>query len=293
MLTSVAIDHIKRLTGELDLFTDYSPPSPDLITRQLYPPLPVTGDRLVWGFHILSRAEEAGQQELICTACSLSPKDQIITALELENRGGRYTWDEKLNIYNFLSRENLLYGSITDEIEALLDEGKGTFVQIEKFASLPPHIRALVADNAVDLKTAVNAENLPPAAVSIFREHCTGLSFSNRKNLLLWISETARRESMNDSAVSALTEEVCTASRPPEEARKKRFPELTKLQDQFERFKKEHLSNSGVKLSPPPGFEGSRYSVQFSFESEKELRRRVHSLSVLIEKSDELFRLLH
>jgi hypothetical protein len=293
MLEHVTIDHISKLTHELDLFTDSSPISRDLITRHLYPPVPISGNRLVWGFHLLSEAKAAGRQELLCSRDTLAPTEQIITALELENRKGRYTWDEKLNIYNFLCRENLLHGPVTARIEKLLDEGKAPFVQVETFAALPPHIRTLVAENSIDLKTAVNVENLPPAAVNLYRKCCAGLSFSNRKNLLLWISETARRECMHESAVTALTEKICTASHPLDEAVKRRFPKLTKLHNRFDRFVIEHLRNSGVKLAPPPGFEGSRYSVQFSFESERELRRRVNSLNTLIEKSDELFRLLH
>lgn len=70
-----------------------------------------------------------------------------------------------------------------------------------------------------------------------------------------------------------------------------RFPHLTQAQNSFDRLKGELKLGGNPSLRPPPGFEGNRYTITFSFENLSELkdhRKRIEK----IEKSDQFVQLL-
>ncbi len=127
---------------------------------------------------------------------------------------------------------------------------------------------------------------------------------------MLW--EIAQRDALGDEELAAVVSEVAgaagSAGRRPHEAagaasadpardplsalRRRRYPTLSGLEARFEAIAGRALSGSGVRLSPPPNFEGSRFTVEFTFDSRRELEKRVEALSALEDEVDELSRLL-
>jgi hypothetical protein len=289
------VDTEKLLSGDrrFDLFTETRAPDDEILKRELYNPLPLAGDRLVWGFGIARRVEALGLERMLCADIEEErPGELLRLALLLEGRAGRYTWPEKERILDFMKQ----YG-LTDAAAAISEWVEGRrepeFIsRVTLYSALDPDLKRLLDDGLIDFKTASRIRDLPH---SLF-EHLLGsqnaLSFSERRLTSLYIAEIIRRDGLPAKQAGELVKKVFADEKPPARAATLRYPRLTDAEKRFTRFKERHLKGSGISLHAPPYYEGSEFHIEFRFRDYSQYVKRADKLSGLKENINELFQIL-
>jgi hypothetical protein len=280
---------------EMDLFPDSPPVPAELLQRGLHPPLAASGRHLVWGFALLAAARAAGVRQLACRRLGPLPPAQMLgLALRLENRAGSFSWREKENLLAYArgpgrSEEGpLRLAPLAPLIEGHEDAHLDS--RLERYASLPAASKRLVAAGQLDLKSARLLGQLPAQVLEIAGS--APLTFSRRRQFLLLLREVARREQLPSAGVTALAARLLAAPRPLAALEGLRFPMLTALRERFEELAAALWRGSGVRVEPPPYFEGGTFSVRLEFASPESLRRKIAVLRKIQGQADELFELL-
>jgi hypothetical protein len=168
-----------------------------------------------------------------------------------------------------------------------------TEFSIEEFSEedgLRPDLRRLVDEGRIDLKTARLAREIPQDFLAEFEAVLARLSFSNTRIFLARLREVLAGKQPEEAA--ALKERLLAAPSPAEELRRIRMPELAELEERFASIRGRLLKGTGVSLKAPPYFEGSRFTVEFSFGSREELRGKIRALERLAAAGEELYELL-
>jgi hypothetical protein len=276
---------------EFDLFLRPREVASVQLEHHLYPPLPVTDEHLIWGFALLKQAEEAGVDSLMCRKLEVGPLEGLVIALTLENRCGQYSWREKSNIYTFLEHHGYLADS--DKVAPLVEKGGSFAEQVQKFHTLSDTAAELVDRGMLDLKTGLRVKTLPESVFSLFLHSSCDLSFSTRRLVMAWLFEIAVRDQLAAAKVEELAREILDSDKPKQCCQHHRFPGLSAMYEEFEAFRKQHLSGSGIEITPPPSFEGERFTVTFSFNSTRNLEEKINTLKKIRDHSDEMFRLLY
>jgi hypothetical protein len=288
-----AVSDLRRLSSDLDIFTGSAPESRELLDLDLYPPLPVSHTRLIWGYHILRAAEEAGKEELVCRLLpDPGPAEMLRLALHLEARTGRYTWPEQESCLAFLTRHAPEISAV--EIAPLLTGKADPRLpeRIDAFSRLALPLKTLVAGGLLDLKSALRLRSLPESVFRRLAGAGEALTFSRRRLLLNQLEEIRRRERLQEPELLRLLSEALEAEDPPAVVRRRRYPVLTGLEERFRALKRDALEGSGIRLEAPECFEGENFTVSFSFRNRAGLARKLTRLRALEDKSDELFTLL-
>ncbi|MCL2293739.1 MAG: hypothetical protein FWC36_02580 [Spirochaetes bacterium] len=273
----------------------------ELVKKDLYPLPVVDNENVVWGFHIIAAAAKLGIKNLLCRSLNsqalskeFSKEEKLLITLQCENRKNNYSWEEKEKIYLFIVKE--LDGKVSDSVLSRIQH-EGLFMNsVSLYNSFPAHLKNLIQKNIVDLKTAKNCTAINERAWEELEPYLLTLTFSNRRIFLTNLSELLKKNALDkefDSSKSfSFVKKLLEKKNPLEAVFKARYPDFSSCTERFNQFNSEVLKDSGIKLKQPPYFEGNSYSVEFSFRSKKHLEKIINRLSVLKEKSDEIFRLL-
>ncbi len=291
----LSIGTLEGLKKNLDIFCKSEIPSRELLQLGLYSPLLVCRENLVWGFHILYAASELGEEELFCkNVGGLTIKEMLKLALKLEARPGRYSWIEKENMFMLLRSVDDAPG--LGELSGLIEgrEDPNLADKIESFSQLNPSLKQLVAEQLLDLKTALKARYIPEAVFLLMHEAEKKklFSFSSRRLFLLRLSEIILKKRMNNLEILSSLERALTAGNPLEMITRLRYPELSQMEDRFDLLRNSIFKGTGIRLEAPSFFEGDSFSVSFNFNNSKNLAGKIHALANLKGKCDELFALL-
>jgi hypothetical protein len=303
-MDDISLSEIENLRRDFDVFVrpEAGRYDPGLLERGIYPPLPVMGEYLVWGFRLVEVFRTAGLDTVrtvrLPGRLPGDPAGAVVTALKLEDRRDGYSWEEKEKLAGLIEEFGL---SEADKrrIEGYV-QAKGSFLAaLPQYRSLPPELKNMVEAGAMDLKTAWTARSLPDKTLSRLDELAADLSFSRRRELFVMTAEITARDGLSEEGLSDfvdLLEEAAgpeTTDDPVAAARRVRFPELGSLERKFAAIKDRFLAGSGIDLRAPKNFEGSRFSVSFAFETDRQLDRIIDSLKTLRDNTDELYRLLY
>ncbi len=280
------------LGRRFDLFTGGLSPDESLLQRKLIPPLPVSRGELVWGFHVLETARSLHVDTLPAEYNDVDDKKALELALRLENRRDGYSWEEKARILDCMGAPGAAGNAV--EIESLV-QSEGSFIPgAERYTALPKHIRILVENGMLDLKSAEAVEGLTPPVAREIVTSARSFTFSERRQIFTWIYEIIERDRRSESEGTELVRRL--ASEAPvfiAGCRQARFPELNRLETELREFKENYLKGSGVDLQPPPQFEGDRFEIRFRFKDDRQLDKIIRTLNKVRENSDELYRLLY
>jgi hypothetical protein len=300
----VALSELLGLSRDLDIFAA-SPPYPEELLQQgLHPPLPLAAGLLVWGFPILRRAAQRGLEALPCVGLPPLPRRELLRiALQLEGRAGSYGWSEKEGMLRFLEGPAEEAGGEAGgegsepgrELEALgpLIEGcpaPKLAARLAGFRALPALLQQLLERGWLELETAHRVRELPEEVFALLGR--SRLSFAQRRLFLQDLFEVGRRDGLAPGELSALAQGLLGAAQPLAELQRLRSPTLATLSRRFQELSRELLSGSGVRLLPPPAFEGDSFCIRFQFRSARGLSRALNALQRLREGSDELLALL-
>jgi hypothetical protein len=294
---------IGSLSTELDIFSGGRAPRPDLIEKNLYPPLPICSHTLIWGFPILRSAERRRLRQVNCLVIPACPPIEMLSlALKLENRAGSFSWPEKERMWQYLAAseaasEDLstsptltdLFSDLSPLIEGHPDPQLAA--KTAAFAALPQGLKTLVAEGQVDLKSADRVRSLPEEVFAGLQ--AGGLTFSQRRQFLNELFEVSRRGELTQEEIRGVADQAFRDKNPIDTVRRQRFPTLSALDRRFSVLEEQLLRGSGVKVKPPPYFEGDNLTVEFQFDSAESFNRKLNALHSLEGHLDALLELLH
>lgn len=284
-------DELLLTPGRFDIFDKNSAVDSELLTAGLYLPVPLWKGEPVWGFNIARSAIRSGIGDLVCTTLQGSAETALLTALKLENRTGKYTWEERLAIADLAETLNVSVAGAGNAVSIAVDGDGGFLTRIAEFRGLPPWLRVLVAEKRLDLKSATRIDTIP-------REVCeqvsaySGFSFSEFRLFLTDLSEVLLRDSVSADQAISLTATLLEAVKPLKALAEVRYPALSDTHRRFAHIEREYVDNTGIKVDPPAYFEGDSYTVTFSFRNGAELKRKSEVLGRLVEACDRLEELL-
>ena len=290
----LSLEALADTSSELDLFADRPEADPLLLQQGLHPPLPLSGDTLVWGFGLLRQAARMGLRELPVRSLPPLPGVELLAlALRLEGRAGGYSWREKENMLRFArgraeSGETVELASLSPWIEEHPDPQLQS--RIERFARLPPTIKEAVGAGRLDLKSGELAARMPAEIIPLLDS--APLSFSRRRRFLTLLLEVSRRDRLSAEQVEELARRLLESQQPLEALADLRYPTLKDLREDFAALADSLWKGSGVRLDPPPYFEGGGFSVAFTFTGPDNLARKLQALEKVAEHAHELFALL-
>jgi len=292
-MKKIPVKELNLLSKDLDIFKDTPCPDSEIINLHLYPPLPVSGDSIIWGFHLLKKAVEMGIKYLHTVTLPNQKKlESLKLSLKLEARSGQYLWEEKERMVQFVGDFSLFDSEIVLLIEG--QENAGYTRNLAEYISLNPAEKDLVSKNQLDIKTASRIKELPDEIFVLLEKYKKNkkLTFSNQRILLTQFLDVVKRDKLNKDKVIALFKKIISKKDPVSEIGYIRYPQLSNLIKRFEAVKMNILKGTGVKLEAPPYFEGDSYNISFNFKSKKQLSRKIAFLKELESKTDELFKLL-
>ena len=282
-------DALIKSPGTFDVFHRVHRVTLRILELGLYPPLPVNGEILVWGFHVVEAAHAFGHKELMCRHVQGSHHDLLSIALELEDRTGSYSVAERAAIAGLVAKADI--HDNLDGLSRLITGGVGFFKQMRSFSELPSWMQGIVAEGKLDIKHGVRFATLPRRVCEMATTD-RALSFSQVRLFLTYVQEAGTRDGLGADALADRVSEILAGSSPLEQVRTWRYPILTKLEGAFEDVRNRYLSETGITLKPPDNFEGDSYAVSFSFRNRGDLTRRIDKLKALKQACDELERLL-
>ena len=159
-------------------------------------------------------------------------------------------------------------------------------------ATLSPHLRPFVEEGVLSLSILplftqkIDAETQLPLA-HLFQKY--RYSFQKQREIITHLYEISRVQSLSvaqflqspefTELTKNETDKGASAGAIRNYIRKKRYPELAQAEIQFmENLKKLRLSEK-IQLSPPEGFEGNTFKIQFTFTHPEELVEIIQNLT--------------
>jgi ParB family chromosome partitioning protein len=188
---------------------------------------------------------------------------------------------------------------LLDEIMPLLDLERSTML-LDRYKKLPllePDILTALASGKLHERLAFGLATLEPrdrlAFASLFAE--LPYSVSNQEELLELVTEIAQRDKLTIPQVIQGAKEIALAEahhRPQRQQAQalrtymqaRRAPRLTARKERFAKEVKELGLPAGVRLLPPPSFEGPQWRLECSFKRGDELVEMLRQTARLAEK---------
>jgi ParB family transcriptional regulator, chromosome partitioning protein len=160
-----------------------------------------------------------------------------------------------------------------------------------KVPKLEEQVRMSIATQRISLRVAGLMMTLDSDDRLKVNELFTALklSFNQQWEVIQWIIEVASREGrppkevLEDDAVTDIVNNS-EMSNPIKSKtivkilRKRRFPSLVKAEKAFKKGVSKLSLPQGVKIIPPPFFEGEKYRLEIGFSQGKELKEKVERL---------------
>jgi len=289
-----SLSNLKSLGREFDLFERRQPKEylSFLLAKELYPPLPLSPQGLVWGYSLLEVAEELAYHELNCVCIREGQVLRLLEmALRLENRSGHFSLFEQERLYLFIKKHQLLAELVG--IMPLIEttSAQAWLERIACFNCFSQPLKLLLTAGLIDFKTAQRYADLPPQVFELFLENQKRLSFSERRLALQYLWEIGKRDQLSPTAILALAQATLTRAAGLRHLWEQRFPKLSGLKAQLACLTAE-LKASGIEVSPPPNFEGEELAFSFGASSPSSFRRKLKALKSFEVKVDQLFKLL-
>lgn len=267
-------------------------PVEELLRQRLYPPLPLwdrgghKGRTMVWGKRILEKLLELEVQELLVRKFDpgeLTLPQALILWIELEHRKEEWTWSELVYLYQYLQEHRI---TLPAPLLIALLGPEGNWYRVEQFIQLSEPLKQLVLEEKLDLKAAFRAKSIPSEAIEQLIPVLKSFSYSERRIFLRLFYEAMQRDCLDFQKSIGLANRLMHTPKPLEELYRIRYPTLKRLEETFHATVDTFLKGTGIKVTPPPYFEGTHFKVEFSFEKGSQLQRKALTLQKLSERID-------
>jgi len=253
----------------------------------------VSGFRRIEAFRRLKRPEI----DVAVIASDTRPGDCVMLAVA-EN-----SLQRPLNQLEQSRAYRLLYGCFREDQEvekiskALKLPSTLTIIhKLKRLCDLPPAIQQAILSETISMPTAFELNKLTePEGLRFIRLFTRlKLSLNKQRQVMNLAGEISAREGISISDV--LDDTVLQAVLENEEMdrghksgktisllKKRRFPEISRFESEFECNMKQLKLGKEIKLIPPPHFEGTVYTLSLQFEDRADLLRRRKTIDQMLE----------
>jgi ParB family chromosome partitioning protein len=186
-----------------------------------------------------------------------------------------------------------------------LPEGEPYIKKIRKICDLIPMIQKSVIEGSISMPVALELGRLKRDEGVIFSKLFNDLKLGTNKQreILTFVKEISLREDVpirkileQDRLGEILNDEEIERNQKVSEIIKRlknrRFPALTKAEDEFEKHVKKLGLNNHLKLTPPNSFEGNTFSLNIRFKNLKDLEDRKTDFDKVV-KGSSIKKILH
>jgi ParB family chromosome partitioning protein len=179
-----------------------------------------------------------------------------------------------------------------------LPEGEPYIKKIRKICDLIPMIQKSIIEGSISMPVALELGRLKRDEGVIFSKLFNDLKLGTNKQreILTFVKEISLREDVpirkileQDRLGEILNDEEIERNQKVSEIIKRlknrRFPALTKAEDEFEKHVKKLGLNNHLKLTPPNSFEGNTFSLNIRFKNLKDLEDRKTDFDKVVKSS--------
>ncbi len=255
--------------------------------------------RIVCGFRRIHAAGLLGWEEI--PAKILPPDTVAMRCVKLAISDNRF--QRPMNLLEESRAYAMISGLVESDHEKIrtarsvgLSGSLSRIRKIETICRLPVPVQQGVQNNTISLSTALELSNMPSDTAIAFADlfSTLKLSLNKQRELVRTVEEIAIRERATIADVlrshtvqNPLHNPDMDRSQKVQHLRdalkKRRFPEITRAEDRFDRYLKTLKLGPGVKLMPPPYFEGITYTLSMRFNSLDELQQHKKTVGRLIQ----------
>ena len=249
---------------------------------------------VVTGYRRLLAVRELGWPEVVCHVLpsSIPPFEALLLNLHDNIVHRKMNEIEKamvlVRLNRFIEQEVLIKEFMPMLGIPANKQNLDIFLQVPKFEE---QIRISIATQRISLRVAGFMMTLDSGDRLKVNELFTGLklSFNQQWELVQWIVEIASREGrspkeiLEDDAVMDIVNNS-EMSNPIKSKkivkilRKRRFPSVVKAESAFKKGVSRLSLPQGMKILPPPFFEGKKYRLELEFSQGEELKEKVERL---------------
>jgi ParB family chromosome partitioning protein len=249
---------------------------------------------VVSGYRRLLAVRELGWREVVCHVlpASFPPLEALLLNLHDTIVHRRMNEIEKAMALVRLSRYVKKEALIKEFMPMLgIPANRQNLDILLRVPELEKQVRISIAAQRISLRVAGLMITLDSGNRLKVNELFTGLklSFNQQWEVIQWIVEIASREGRSPKEIledDALTKTMNNSemSNPIKSKkivkilRKRRFPSLVKAETAFKKGVSRLSLPQGLKIIPPPFFEGKKYRLEIVFSQGKELKEKVESL---------------
>jgi len=260
--------------------------------------------QVVCGFKRLLACQDMGKEELICSVIKQNIKDRDAFLISLyDNLSHR-----NLNSIEKSIVINKLLDYYPDEIivkDFLPLLGLGPHYSVlnryKPLKNMEKEIKDAIVAEKIDKRVAIKLFNFSKQDRALLFKFISNLKLSkNKQNEVIEnIHDIVKRDECPVSSILYSKElkdslENSNLSVPQRGTivrrflRKLRYPKIVNAEKNFSEIKKNLKLGNNIKLTPPPHFEGSKYNVDFQFETLDELNDKLKKISTI--KNDKEFK---
>ena len=189
--------------------------------------------------------------------------------------------------------------TLTRELSGLgLPENQSVIKKIKKLCHLSGSIQRAILSDIISLAMALELGKLAPDAGAGFVELFENLklSLNKQREIVTFVQEIALREEvavlevLNADRLQAILSQTDLDKNQKTRIirsylKQRRFPAITSAERTFEKLVKELRLPRGISLIPPTNFEGSIYTLTFSFKDLPELIEHKTTFDEIIHNS--------
>jgi ParB family transcriptional regulator, chromosome partitioning protein len=281
---------IDRLTTSIDSLGIIHPP----ILKELNS----TEFLIIAGFRRILAASALGCRELSVRVLRPDTENLACSLLAIADN----SLERQLNLielsksFYLLSRHTTDQDKLTDFASALnLPHNPGYYNKLMAIGRLPQTIQEGIVNEDIALPNALLLEKMSSKDAISISDLFKNLNFSlsKQREIIVLSNEIAIREDMTSSDVinsSGIQDTIANpewdqahkAKKIREYLKARRFPNLMSAQNQFANVASSLALNPNLKLSPPPNFEGNKFTLTLSFKDTADLTRLQSSISKLL-----------
>ena len=180
-----------------------------------------------------------------------------------------------------------------------LEPSEKLYALYEPLINLEDDIKLAIANNELSERSGANLLGFSKKDRLALFDFLVQLkpSVSKQNEIIELVFEISKRENIAVNAVIKAGEIDTIFSnqkfsipqkleRVREYLKKRRFPQLTKLEEEFESFKKSIGVSQDMKFYPPAFFEGNNYEIHLSFSKISQLKKQITILHKMIESEE-------
>jgi hypothetical protein len=263
--------------------------------------------RVVAGFRRIAACRRLGFDQIQCRTlpASIPPLDCARIAVADNTGQRRLNALELSRAYRLLSMHLASAGHLPQTARSVgLPDNPKLVDKVRSLCRLPEPIQEGVMTDHISLSVVRELEQMPePEALGFARWFLSvPLSLNRQREVLVMVREIARREDLPVSAVLDLPAFSAVVDDPEMEGgrkgrelhsrlRRRRFPALSRAEEDFERRSKRLDLADGMALVPPRHFEGGRFELRLSFSKAEALEKMLEAARPLA-RSRELEKML-